>query len=79
MLEREWVKTIYPCCRRPARFLCFLDVPKQGFDRRCPRCDRYWNVTVKFMRRGRGWTMRAVEWCLLSTPAGAPPMIPLDA
>lgn len=50
-LPTIWLKTHFPCCKGPARFLAVLDVPVETYNRRCSKCRQLWLVKRTILGR----------------------------
>lgn len=54
--------TIYPCCGGRARILALVDIPREVYDRRCPRCGKQWCVERRIAVMRYGARIDILEW-----------------
>lgn len=38
------INSTYPCCKGKCQFVC-NDVPKEIYQRNCPKCGKFWEIT----------------------------------
>ena len=61
-MDTRRVQTEYPCCKGRAWFDRIYDVPRQRYDRTCPRCNAKWTVDLTTRRRTNALTIDIAEW-----------------
>lgn len=57
------LRTVYPCCKTPARLTSLYDVPRELYERTCPHCGTRWTVERRTTRKtANGLWINVVEW-----------------
>jgi transposase-like protein len=54
--------TKYPCCGGRSRFRAIKSVPRETYERRCPRCGRRWNVERRTSVEEQDKRIDILEW-----------------
>ena len=55
------VRTVYPCCNKPARFRVWTAVSRERYKRVCQACDTRWSVVRRVVARP-GVRLDILDW-----------------
>jgi transcription elongation factor Elf1 len=61
-LARRVLNTRYPCCGGRARIVALVLLPRETYERQCPRCGQRWDIERRPLRQDADMAIDKLEW-----------------
>lgn len=61
-LVRRVLNTTYPCCGGRSRIVALALLPRETYERQCPRCGQKWGIERRPLRQDSIMAIDKLEW-----------------